>query len=134
MFREDSRRFYKELGKKTIHIEKPPDTGEVKKCSGRIYWSRRSDTMRMPNGSRTRRKNCSKSTRWSGRTSQLKNLRVNMTRAANWKSPGPDRLPNFWDQTVQEPSQVHGRSTLRNHQEPKANSRLASRRSHQPTT
>ena len=23
-------------------------------------------------------------------------LRVNMTRAANWKSPGPDRLPNFW--------------------------------------
>ena len=52
--------------------------------------------MRMPNGSRTRRKNCSKSTRWSGRTSQLKNLRVNMTRAANWKSPGPDRLPNFW--------------------------------------
>ena len=29
--------------------------------------------MRMPNGSSTRRKNCSKSTRWSGRTSQLKN-------------------------------------------------------------
>ena len=29
--------------------------------------------MRMPNGLRTRRKNCSKSTRWSGRTSQLKN-------------------------------------------------------------
>ena len=23
-------------------------------------------------------------------------LRVNMTRVANWKSPGPDRLPNFW--------------------------------------
>ena len=35
--------------------------------------------MRMPNGSRTRRKNCSQSTRWSGRT-----------------SPGTDRLPNFW--------------------------------------
>ena len=29
--------------------------------------------MRMPNGLRTRRKNSSKSTRWSGRTSQLKN-------------------------------------------------------------
>ena len=23
-------------------------------------------------------------------------LRVNMTGAANWKSPGPDRPPNFW--------------------------------------
>ena len=31
-------------------------------------------TVRMPNGLRTRRKNCSKLTRWSGRTSQLKNL------------------------------------------------------------
>ena len=72
MFREDSKRFYRELGKKTIQIEKPPDIGEVK-SSGRTYWSRRSNTMRMPNGSRTRRKNCSKSTRWSGKTSQLKN-------------------------------------------------------------
>ena len=48
-----------ELGKRTIQIEKPPDIGEVKK-SGRTYWSRRSNTMRMPNGLRTRRKNCSK--------------------------------------------------------------------------
>ena len=26
----------------------------------------------------------------------VEELRVNMTTAANWKSPGPDRLPNFW--------------------------------------
>ena len=26
----------------------------------------------------------------------VEELRVNMTRAANWKSPGPDRFPNFW--------------------------------------
>ena len=26
----------------------------------------------------------------------VEELRVNMTRAANWKSPGTDRLPNFW--------------------------------------
>ena len=25
----------------------------------------------------------------------VEELRVNMTRTANWKSPGPDRLPNF---------------------------------------
>ena len=31
MFREDSKRFYRELGKKTIQIEKLPDIGEVKK-------------------------------------------------------------------------------------------------------
>ena len=26
----------------------------------------------------------------------VEELRVNMTRPANWKSPGPDRLTNFW--------------------------------------
>ena len=26
----------------------------------------------------------------------VKELRVNITRAANWKSPEPDKLPNFW--------------------------------------
>ena len=31
MFREHSNRFYRELGKKTFQIEKPPDIGEVKK-------------------------------------------------------------------------------------------------------
>ena len=31
MFREDSKRFYRELGKKTIQIEKPPNIREVKK-------------------------------------------------------------------------------------------------------
>ena len=71
MFREDAKRFYRELGKKTIQTEKPPDRGEVK-SSGRTYWSRRSNTMRMPNGPRTKRKNCSKSTTWNGRTSKLK--------------------------------------------------------------
>ena len=30
MFREDAKRFYRELGKKTIQIEKPQDIGEVK--------------------------------------------------------------------------------------------------------
>ena len=31
MFREDSKKFYRELGKKAIQTEKPPDIGEVKK-------------------------------------------------------------------------------------------------------
>ena len=95
MFREDSKRFYRELGKKTFQIEKPPDIGEVR-SSGRTYWSRRSNTMRMSNGLRTRRKNCSKLTRWEWKDLTVEELRVNMTRAAYWKSPGPDRLPNFW--------------------------------------
>ena len=36
MFREDSKRFYRELGKKTIQTEKPPDIREVKKIWQKI--------------------------------------------------------------------------------------------------
>ena len=31
IFRQDSKRFYRDLGRKTIQIEKPPNRGEVKK-------------------------------------------------------------------------------------------------------
>ena len=72
MFREDSKRFYRELGKKTIQIEKPPDIGEVKKFWQNIL-EQEVKHNEDPNGSRTRRKNCSKSTRWFRRTSQLRN-------------------------------------------------------------
>ena len=33
----------------------------------------------------------------------VEELRVNMTRAANWKSPGPDRLPNHWIKQFKSP-------------------------------
>ena len=49
MFREDAKRFYRELGKKTIKIQKPPDIGEVKKF-WQTSWDKRSAIMRMPNG------------------------------------------------------------------------------------
>ena len=42
-----------------------------------------------------------KSATWKAKKLKLKykddvNKLVNITRAANWKSPGPDKLPNFW--------------------------------------
>ena len=30
-------------------------------------------------------------------------LRFNMTMAVNWKSPAPDRLPNFWIKQLKSP-------------------------------
>ena len=33
MFQDDAKRFYRELGKKTIQIEKPPDIVDVK-----MFW------------------------------------------------------------------------------------------------
>ena len=95
MFRENSMRFYRELGKKTIQIEKPPDIGEVKK-----FWQNILEQEVKHNKHAQWIKDQEeelqqiKQMEWKDLTGE--ELRVNMTRAANWKSPGPDRLPNFW--------------------------------------
>ena len=89
MFREDSKRFYRELGKKTIKIEKPLDIGEVMKfwqnileqevkCNEDAQWIKdQEEGLQQIN-----------QMEWKDLTAE--ELRVNMTRAANWKSPGPE--------------------------------------------
>ena len=71
-FREDSKKFYRELGKKIIQIEKPPDIGEVKK-----FWQNILEQEVKHNEDaqwiKDQEEELQQSTRWSTRTSQLKN-------------------------------------------------------------
>ena len=95
MFREDSKRFYRELGKKTFQIEKPPDIGEVKK-----FWQNILEQEVKHNEDaqwiKDQEEELQQINQMEWKDLTVEELRVNMTRAANWKSPGPDRLPNFW--------------------------------------
>ena len=134
MFREDSKRFYRELGKKTIQIKKPPDIGEVKK-----FWQNILEQEVKHNEDaqwiRDQEEELQQINQMEWKDLTIEELRVNMTRAANWKSPGPDRLPNFWIKQFKSLHKSMVEAHSRNHQGPKANSRLASRRNYyQPTT
>ena len=94
MFREDAKRFYRELGKKTIKIQKPPDIGEVKKFWQNILEqeiSHHEDAQWIKN-QQEELKDINQM-EWKDFTAE--ELRVNITRATNWKSPGPDKLLNF---------------------------------------
>ena len=95
MFREDSKRFYRELGKKTFQIEKPPDIGEVKK-----FWQNILEQEVKHNEDaqwiKDQEEELQQINQMEWKDLTVEELRVNMTRAANWKSPGPDRLTNFW--------------------------------------
>ena len=95
MFREDSKRFYRELRKKTIQIEKPPDIGEVKKFWQSIlkYEVKHNEDALWIKDQEEELQQINQM-EWKDLT--VEEVRVNMTRAANQKSPGPDRLPNFW--------------------------------------
>ena len=94
MFREDSKRFYRELGKKTIQIEKPRDIGEVKTFWQNILYQevKHNEDAQWIKDQEGELQQINQM-EWKDLT--VENLRVNMTRAANWKSPGPDKLPNF---------------------------------------
>ena len=95
MFRQDSKRFYRELGKKTIKIEKPPDIGEVKK-----FWQNILELEVKHNEDaqwiKDQEEELQQINQMEWKDLTVEELRVNMTRAANLKSPGPDSLPNFW--------------------------------------
>ena len=95
MFREDSKRFYRELGKKTIQTEKPPDIREVKKFWQNILEQevKHNEDAQWINDQEEELQQINQM-EWKDLT--VEELRVNMTRAANWKSPGLDRLPYFW--------------------------------------
>ena len=85
-FRDDTKRFYGELGKKTIQIEIPPDMAEAK-----TFWQNKLEQEVKHN----------EDAQWIKEQLQINQMEwnditVNMTRAANWKSPGSDKLPNFW--------------------------------------
>ena len=95
MFREDAKRFYRELGKKTIKIQKPLDIGEVKKFWQNILEQEIShhEDAQWIKDQQEELKDINQM-EWKDFT--VEELRVNITKAANWKSPGPDKLPNFW--------------------------------------
>ena len=95
MFREDAKRFYRELGKKTIKFQKPPDIGEVKRFWQNILEQEIShhEDAQWIKDQQEELKDINQM-EWKDFT--VEKLRVNITRAANWKSPGPDKLPNFW--------------------------------------
>ena len=93
MFGEVAKRFYRELGKKTIQTGKPPDI-EVK-----MFWQKilkhevkhKEDAQWM----KYQEEELQQISQMEWKDLTVEEPRVNMTRAANWKSPGPDRLPNF---------------------------------------
>ena len=78
---------------KTIKIKKPPDIGEVKKFWQNILEQEISyhEDAQWIKDQQEELKDINQM-EWKDFT--VEELRVNITRAANWKSPGPDKLPN----------------------------------------
>ena len=95
MFVNNRRKFFRSLGKEPISVEKPP-----KKEATETFWRAILENNREYNHS----------AEWIKREEQkytdiecqpwedisLDELQTAMKKKSNWKSPGPDAVPNFW--------------------------------------
>ena len=95
IFKEDAKKFYRSLGKKNIEVEKPPDAEENKQfwqniLEEEVIHNENAEWIKDQEGEL----NDLEEMEWKEIT--ISELKANITKAANWKSPGPDKVPNFW--------------------------------------
>ena len=108
IFSVDAKKFYREIGKGTISVENPPDPKEVTNFWNTIWGEE---------------KNYNREAAWVEREQERTNdleeqefeevsveeVRAALGKAHKWKSPGYDKIPNFWLNSL---SFVHGPLTF----------------------
>ena len=95
IFQTDAKRFYREIGKKQIEIKEVPTMQEVEK-----FWESIWSNPKTHNedadwiGRETERMKDIEPQKWTDITKS--DLQSALKKAHKWKSPGIDKVPNFW--------------------------------------
>ena len=106
-FKMENKKFYRELGKTQVNVEKPPSKEEVEKfwtsiwCTEKEFneeaeWLKREEEQ------------------WEGLEQQeweeIKEVKLkeSLRKAQKWKSPGIEKVPNFWLKSL---DSIHGNIT-----------------------
>ena len=95
IFKQDAKKFYRELGKKRIDVTEPPTLDEVEEFWANIW---ENDKTHNENAEWIKRLEDTQkeleSQSWVAINAQEVTSATNKTN--NWKSPGKDKVPNFW--------------------------------------
>jgi hypothetical protein len=92
LFAQDARKFYRSLGKKVIDVKQPPPVAEVED-----FWAGIWENQKDHNNNASWLDDIETTSRqqeWCEITT--KEVTDAVRNMANWKSPGPDGLQNFW--------------------------------------
>ena len=94
-FKEDTKRFYRELGKKSIEVNEPPKIQEVED-----FWSKIWENNKTHNSNASWIKEQEKMNehqepqKWNDITKEEAVLAI--MKSSNWKAPGNDGIANYW--------------------------------------
>ena len=95
LFKQDGKKFYRELGKKDIQIKEHPKKEEIE-----FFWRKIMEDDKEHNSSAEWIKEQEEANKniqtqeWENITAEEINLAIR--NSSNWKSPGTDKVPNFW--------------------------------------
>ena len=95
IFEEDAKRFYRELGRKSIEINEPPEMQEVEN-----FWSKLWKGVRTHNSSASWIKDQEKINEHQEQQKLIDITKdedvLAIMKSSNWKAPGNDGIANFW--------------------------------------
>ena len=95
IFKEDAKKFYRELGKKKIDVDEPPEPEEVVDFWSNIWEKEKSHNKDSAwiKGKEDLHKDL-KAQPW--RAINVEETTCAINKSSNWKSPGKDKVSNFW--------------------------------------
>ena len=95
IFKEDGKKFYRELGKKKIDVDEPPQPEEVVDFWSNIWEKEKSHNKDSAwiKGQEDLHKDL-KAQSW--RAINVEETTCAINKSSNWKSPGKDKVSNFW--------------------------------------
>jgi len=93
MFKEDTKKFYRNLGTKNIEVREPPSMAEVE-----TYWKslRGEEAQHNERAEWIRREQKRKVSYMGWMPIQITEISSFLSKAHNWKSPGSDQIQNYW--------------------------------------
>lgn len=95
LFRENPKQLYRELSQSDIKVERTPDPVEVMAFWSNIYENQKPHN-KEADWLRQQKEEAQNQEKMEWVELEVKDIEGKLSPAANWKAPGPDRIPNFW--------------------------------------
>ena len=95
IFKTDAKKFYREIGKETIMIDKTPSVEEMENF-WRTIWSEEKEFNEQAEWIKNTEQQNEMKNQQEWREISTDELKQALIRSHKWKSPGIDRIPNFW--------------------------------------
>ena len=101
IFKSDAKRFYREVGKEPIKVEKIPEVEEIETFWKNIWSTEKgyNERAKWINNTESRNENVPEQ-EWVDITTD--EVRYSLSKAHKWKSPGIDQVNNFWLHSLNE--------------------------------